>query len=417
MLKQILKKKLNNDLLKNTVTLISGSILAQALPLAISPILTRLYAPEEFGVFALFMAIVSVLGVIATLRYEFAIVQQESEEDAHHLVVICILISLSIGLITLSLIHIFESQILSILENQEIRPWLHFIPLSIVLVGCFQSLNYWNNRNKKYKKIAASKIIQSSGTVTVNLLASKSTVSGLGLIVGYIVGQLTGFIYLLSGWLKRPKFRIKSKRIKALAKQYSKYPLLSSPGALVNSFALQAPVIFISRFFDIIAVGYFNFIYRIIGGPLDLISSSFSQVLLQKIGAKDYDDLSGFILKTAKKLLLLSLPMIIAIVLFGTEIFEFVFGERWAKAGDYAKIIIFSIAIRFIVSPLSMVLIMEQFIKWGFFWQIYTLTSVLVTFFLFHQLDFYSFLIIFVIQDVLSYSLYFILIVKAAKRV
>ncbi len=35
----------------------TGTTIAQAIPVAISPILTRLYSPDDFGVLALFMSI------------------------------------------------------------------------------------------------------------------------------------------------------------------------------------------------------------------------------------------------------------------------------------------------------------------------------------------------------------------------
>jgi len=47
------KLKLKSEFAKNVLTLMTGTTIAQAIPIAISPILTRIYTPEDFGVFAL----------------------------------------------------------------------------------------------------------------------------------------------------------------------------------------------------------------------------------------------------------------------------------------------------------------------------------------------------------------------------
>ena len=47
------KLKPKSEFAKNVLTLMTGTTIAQAIPIAISPILTRLYTPEDFGVFNL----------------------------------------------------------------------------------------------------------------------------------------------------------------------------------------------------------------------------------------------------------------------------------------------------------------------------------------------------------------------------
>lgn len=60
----ITKLKPKSEFSKNVLTLITGTTIAQAIPIAISPILTRIYTPEDFGVFALFVSLVGFISVI-----------------------------------------------------------------------------------------------------------------------------------------------------------------------------------------------------------------------------------------------------------------------------------------------------------------------------------------------------------------
>ena len=76
----MLKKHfLNAEITKNSFTLVSSTIVAQAIPLLLHPVLRRIYSPETFGAFAVYLNILSILVVITTFRYETAIVLPKSD--------------------------------------------------------------------------------------------------------------------------------------------------------------------------------------------------------------------------------------------------------------------------------------------------------------------------------------------------
>ena len=57
----------------DVLTLAGGTTFAQILTILSVPILTRLYGPEDFGVWALYISITSIITVIACMRYEYSI--------------------------------------------------------------------------------------------------------------------------------------------------------------------------------------------------------------------------------------------------------------------------------------------------------------------------------------------------------
>jgi len=109
----------------------AGTSIAQAIPLAISPILTRIYTPKDFGVFALYISIASIISVVATGRYELAIMLPKKDDDAINLVVLSILIACCISIVTFLGISIFNAEITLLLGNPAVSNWLYFIPLSV----------------------------------------------------------------------------------------------------------------------------------------------------------------------------------------------------------------------------------------------------------------------------------------------
>lgn len=67
-----------SDVLK----LVGGTAIAQDLSVLSSPLLTRLYGPEAFGIIAIFTAITGIISVMACLRYEQAIMLPKRDEEA-----------------------------------------------------------------------------------------------------------------------------------------------------------------------------------------------------------------------------------------------------------------------------------------------------------------------------------------------
>lgn len=420
MIKRIIPK---NEFTRNVLTLMTGTTVAQVIPLAVSPILTRIYTPEEFGLFGLFFAIVTMLSVIVTGRYELAIVQARRDRDIDNMMVLSLAVTCGVSLVTLVLALVFGTQIAVFIGSPEIEQWLYFVPLSLFLMGCFQSCNYWFNRAKRYGEIASSKVYQSSATVTVNVSTSAVATDSFGLIIGHMVGQIIAVGILLRRLFKpHPAYHrfeckgISYKRCLVLAKRYQKCPKYMAPGAILDSASLQLPVIFIARFFDTVVTGYFNFIYRIVGGPLSLISAALAQVLLQRVATADAGDIYPFVIKAVKRLTLAAIPFVLLIYFAGEFLFALVFGEAWRVAGQYATILIFSIAIRFVVSPLSMVMTLERNIKLGMLWQAMYFASVCSVLFIASSWPIEQFLLAYVVQDVVLYLIYLAFIIIASKR-
>lgn len=166
--------------IRNVATLMTGTTFAQALLIIIAPILTRLYTPDDFGVFALYTSILGILSVIACLRYELAIVLPEKDEDAANLLVLCLLICSVISLMALVLVALFRDSFALLLSAPKISFWLWFLPASLFLTGTFQALNYWSTRRKQFKRLAIRQITQNSVTAVTQIASGASLNAGAG---------------------------------------------------------------------------------------------------------------------------------------------------------------------------------------------------------------------------------------------
>jgi O-antigen/teichoic acid export membrane protein len=83
---------------RGIIAILSGTVLSRLIAFAAIPVLSRLFTPSDFGVFALLSMVIAVLGPVATWRYEAAIILPDDEDDAVNLLLVsCIFRLPSVG--------------------------------------------------------------------------------------------------------------------------------------------------------------------------------------------------------------------------------------------------------------------------------------------------------------------------------
>jgi O-antigen/teichoic acid export membrane protein len=354
---EIIKK---SEFTKNVFILTTGSSVAQLIPFAAEPVLSRMFTPAEFGVFEIYAAIVIILGSIASARYELAILLPKLENKAINVLGISLLIVITFSCAILFGILIARPQIVNLIHNPELAQFLLFIPLGVFLIGINRGFLHWSLRSKYLKNISLSRISESSGRAGFSFLFGILKMPSFGLVLGQIVGQVMSTSVLILKFIlsDRNKYIFFSrKNILKQAKIYSEFPKINIPIALTEMLQISGIVFIISFFFDNTIVGEFSKALRILLIPLNLLGTSISQVFYQK-ATKDYSkgiDISVNLKKIVKSLLLWTLPGFILFIFISPWLFGVFLGEEWSVAGEYARILSFWIFFKFIISPVAII--------------------------------------------------------------
>ncbi len=343
---------------KNIATLVSGTAIAQAVALLVSPLLTRMYSPEDFALFALFSSIVAIIGVAATARYEMAIVLPKKEEKAENILSLSLLFSIAAGLLTFLVIVIYDIALPVTDKNVYFNNWFYLAPPAVFLTGAYAAFNYWSSRQKTFLNNSVGRV----ATVVVN--SGISIVCGFlvytsgGLILGLTAGLLIGFILL--AYKKMLPFssftqKVSWKGMKEVMIEYKNFAVVNTPHAFLDSFQNNGVVFVLSYYFFAPIVGFYSLAFRMLKAPVGLIGSAFFQVTYQKMAAMKNEgkDVKPLILSVYKKVFIIGFPFFFVLFLFTPEIFSFVFGAQWKEAGDIAQIMTPWLFMNFLVSPVS----------------------------------------------------------------
>lgn len=370
---------------RNVLTLMTGTSLAQAIPIAISPILTRLYSPDEFGRFALYMAVAMIASVLVTGRYELAILLPRQDRDALHIAALAIALSIAISAVLLIVVIIFAYPIATLLGDATLAPWLYWVPASTLLLGVYQSLNYWSNRKAQYKRLAISRTVQSTGVALAQMGSGYAGSGAVGLLGGQVAGQvLATSVLALLIW--REDFRqiraLKAARSFALARKYINFPKYLIVAHGFNTASGQMPVLLLSALFNTTAAGFFTLTQRVMAAPMSLIANALGDVFRQEASQAyiHQGNCEEIYKKTFKRLLLISILPFAIFFYAAPELFALVFGEQWRAAGEYARILTPMAFLQFITSPLSSMFMIAEKQRLDLIWQIFLFVLVVVSF-------------------------------------
>lgn len=347
-----------SEFARNVITLMTGTTIAQAIPVAISPILTRLYTPEDFGMLSLFMSFVTIIAVVASVRYELAIMLPKEEKDARNILVLSIIICTGISVLTLIAVVLFNQELARFMGDERIGAWLYWAPLTIFFMGIYQAFNFWSTRRKTFKSNAISRVSMATATGGTQLAAGYAGWGALGLIAGSIAGQVVSAV-VIAGRSLRELFKhreeISADTMKSNMKRYRSFPSVNAPHALVDSLQDQGIIFLINYYFQATILGFYSFALRLLLAPVGLIGSSMNQVFFQKASHAFNSGipLQPMVRAMYRRLLLVGLPLFTILFFILPWLFAFVFGEKWRPAGEIGQLLLPWVFLNFLISPVS----------------------------------------------------------------
>lgn len=370
-----------NSFLKNIAILTSGTAIAQGLTFAVAPILSRLYSPEDFGVFSLYTSIIMVLSVVISLRYEQAIVIAQDDEEAADVFLISLILIVTNTIAILIIIILFKDSIINLLSVPSFENWLYWIPLSVSAIGLYGSLNYWSTRKKSFKRISVSQLFKSIGLNGFQIVGGVAKQGPTGLIGGQVIGQvLVAFILAIQIWKDDKKTLLKNYNISKLvktAKIYKDFPLFSSTQGLLNTLSVNISPFFLIYYFGASVAGFYAIALKLIQLPISLIGNSIFQVFYPRI-TEEYNN-NGDIYSSFKKVLkfqfLLGIVPAITIFITAPSLFSFILGEEWREAGVYSRWLIIWLFISFLCKPSFAIIKLVQWQKYHMVFEFISLVS------------------------------------------
>lgn len=369
-----------NRFARSVSILAGGTAAGQAIIVAASPILTRLYSPEDFGVLAVFASLLAILGVIASLRYDLAIPLPETDEEAVNITLLSLAIVMLIALLTAAVFIPFGGFIAKAGNVHQLASYMWLFPVAVLLMGSYQVFNNWAIRKKAFQIIAQTNITQSLSMISVQMAGH--AFGPLALIIGIILGHGAGVSrlgMLVAQEVKGAKVDVKVATIWGAAVRYRSFPMYSSWSGLLSTGGPQLPPLLFAVLYSPSSAGLYYLAHRVIAMPLSLLGGSLASVYMpDAVQARRENCLKTALESIHNKLSLVAMPPVITLFLIAPETFVFLFGEDWEQAGQIVRLLTPMLFFQFIVSPLSKTFTVMERQKLGLLFHVF-LFSVRIT--------------------------------------
>lgn len=347
----------------------TGTVFSQLIPIIISPLLTRLFSPVDFGLYGTVVSVSALLAILITLRLDHGIMVTEDDGEAKKIAVLSLFLAAGgsaafAGLATIVL------AIMGMLDIGQALIWVVFIPLAALLAAAIRTLTLFGNRIRVFALVSKARIWQAICVGGVSLLLGYLAPFDHGLIVALLAGNLLYVAMLALPLL--PLGMIDIRTALFLLKSNERFVRFSLPADLVNTLSSRMTFIVFPALFGLEQTGYLALAYRVIATPARFVGTAIGEVFYSH-AAREYER-TGACWRSAYKIALalgvLGIAGFSLLFLIADPLFTLVFGAEWRPAALFTQILAPMLFVSFVVSPLSVVFYITGRQKDDFLWQL-----------------------------------------------
>lgn len=326
------------------------------------PLLTRLYGPDDFGLMAVFTALVLMITPVLTLNYVLALPLPRRDGTAMNLMALSLLLLLALGGVMSLLLWAFGATLLRLLSMEALAPWWWLIVLGSLGGAVYELLSYWATRRRSYMVIARTSVTQQISGNLVKLGLGAIDFGTGGLLIGEVVAKSGGSLSLARAfWAEFGQAwrHVRLRRIRQLAGRYMSFPVYRVPSQFLLIFAQQFPLIGVAYLYEPSVAGQFSLALTTLALPLGLIGSSMGKALFAEassLGMANRFQIYTMAKQVQIRLFLVSLLPALLLFLLGPELFSLAFGSEWRQAGTFAAILAVFTIFQFTSSPIIQLL-------------------------------------------------------------
>lgn len=332
-----------------------------------TPLLTRLYSPEEFGALAVFAAAYAIFVGLITLKYDLSIILPSNHDKAVDLTVLTLLISLILSIALLTLIGVSHFSL-----GVPAQWYFFLLPLSTILGSAYTCAQQWSARTSDYRRFARSQVLNSLVNVGTSVLLAIVTDNLFGsLVVGFVAGLAAGLIYLSIKFLRTSVVaRLHNFRLSGLvttAMEFKRFPMYVLPSSLLATLGMNAPPFLFQAMFSLQEVGYYAIANRFLLAPSSLVGGAVAEAFRaefvdrQKRGIKN----AVFFRNTLRKLVLVAVPVFGGFFLIAPSLFALLLGEDYRDSGVLARYLCIGVLAQFISQPFHYVYVATGHVRLG----------------------------------------------------
>lgn len=325
----------------------AGTVTSRLVLLIALPLLSRMYSPDQIGVWFLVASAAMILATVASLRYELAIMLPEDDEKSFQILRICFWLNLLSSVAVFTAVFVCRTQIAQLIGFTGPPAYLLAVSLLMPLSCGTEICASWLGRKNAFRRIAGARLCDAVSMTAVQLLLGMLFApNAIFLLVGMLIGQVCGFsVAVISVLSTRPTsvdlglsvFRLPDwEQVKGRLTEYRYYPIYMTPYTFVGVLCKRLVPFILAIYATTQLVGHFAMAYQLAYMPINVIGRSIGQAFYPKvarsIGSKNLDQ---FVLRILYYLSVLALPPLVLLAFHAKWLVALLLGPDWEPTATY----------------------------------------------------------------------------------
>lgn len=280
------------------------------------------------------------LSVVATGRYEKALMLPQFRPRAMQILLFSVILSVSctagVFLVLVCSPSFFVGLTGIAAENIVFLP---FYTLELCVYVLFYA---WMVRTKQYAAAARGLVLFPVSYLVFCVALYPVEMHWHKLILALILARGVEILYfgLYLYWdMKADARRISMQEAMDAGREYADFPKYVLTGSFVEEAAVQVVPFLVSAFWGLEATGYYSMAMQVLAAPMGLIAKAVRDVFMQE-GARlyaKYKECKAFYQKNLRLCLVYSTVACGAVYIFVPILLPLVLGEKWNVAGQYVR--------------------------------------------------------------------------------
>lgn len=340
----------------------TGTVAGQIAAALSAPILTRLYSPDQFGIYTYVLALTMIVSAVASLRLEIAVPLPADDNEARGIIrtaSLAILVTTALTAVGAVFLAVFD------LDRRGVPAgsWALF-PVLVALTSVFTLFSQVALRERAYTVVGVRAFVQNAGAAAGQFLLAVATRTSVGLLGGAAIGRFIGLLGLAR--TVRPYLRPTPVGVRAVLRRYPRFPLMLAPSALLNLLGTYLPVLVIAHVYGNSAAGNLGVAQQVLLLPAGLVAAAVGQVFIGELSSRlrtGEGGMTDIFMRATRSLAVIGGLLTTGVLVLATPVFPFVFGSRWDTAAGFAEAMSISVGLGIVVSPLSYLLLAMERVK------------------------------------------------------
>lgn len=332
---------------------------AQVLAVLVAPLLTRLYEPEDFGVYGAAIALISMIAPLGVLRYEQGLLLARSPGALSAVLAASAAVALVILPLTAVVLFVGAAGIAGALGSPALEEFIWLVPIGVAAAVGISLAATLAVRQRAFKHLARMKLVQGLGISSGHIASGMVGAGGIGMVVADISARVVAMVILALQLSGRARVKVRLHRTRRIAwalTRYRRFPLYSGPSVLFNAVSLHGPTIVFLALYGPAVGGLYLLVQRVGGVPVSLVGMAVAHAYLGEAVdlRRTKPEAMGILFKrTVYRLALVAALPTLAVIVLAPAAVPIVFGPAWADAGVFLAVLAPMFAAQLVATPIG----------------------------------------------------------------